>query len=214
MMPAYRYSKVRLHETDIHLLFLNLRQVNLFITPSDDGIMAPTRVPESAVKYKQLGAINLDQFIYMAGGSQVRIAGETASAGKVYGGFIPEWTVWLSDKNQISLKKPKKVWNAIPFNHVLVEHGKPYRYYDGSVYARTCIGWKNNTMIWMVSEGEEGRNGLTIGQSANFMAEIGAAWAGQCDSGHSPGMFLDGKLISSPRDEIANCIGFSVKGTK
>jgi len=186
-------------------------------------------------------AINGDGFYYLdpaeynpqdycpMGGDPVRLVGFAASRGKVYSEEAPDRPIlYLNQKNGFSFKEPKKVYNAIPADLMLVTGGKKVAGLDTQqTQPRTAIGFSANgrwAYLVVVDGREASSEGATYGELADIMISYGANAAVAFDGGGSSTMVIEGidgrpRIVNKVNDEnvpgreraVANHLGIALK---
>lgn len=205
----------------VHILKINLLDRGLkFVTNIPNLAIAPSQF---AKYYKVTYAINADQFTYGERGT-VAPAGAYAVNGQEFNPVgSDEPRIYISKKNEVSLKRPKEVWLEVSGNHILINNGMIVPVDEGYVFPRTAIGWssKFNSMWWVVVDGVESEGtGISLSGLSIIMKSLGCSYAVNMDGGGSSVMVYRDKsdtvsVLSTPSDNnivgrersVANCLG-------
>ena len=106
---------------------------------------------------------------------------------------------------------------AVGGRPVLMEHGRSLNFpadktAKKNLAPRTAIGWNKKYFYFMVVDGRQKdlSMGMTFGEMAEFMKQLGCTDALNLDGGGSTTFWLDGKVLNSPSDKhlrtVANAL--------
>jgi hypothetical protein len=170
------------------------------------------KTSDFATLYKQVAAVNGDQFTYIQDGSgNVRVSGFAAYNGNIYNPDKTfEATMFISKDNKVSFDAPiGDIWNAISYNHRLVKDGKIVdNLPDTDIAARTLVGVDaNNNFYMIVRDGIEGRPyGLSLKAAAELLLSLGIIDGANLDGGGSTTVFFNNAVVNEPHDDNTDLI--------
>jgi len=151
-------------------------------------------------------AVNGDQFRIVDAGKPTAPYGTAATQGDMYIKNSNEDTLYIGANNSFSTTRPAAVYNAISFNHTLVQNGVSTAGLDNSqVTPRTGIAWTGSLVYLVLVDGIEGQSGLTLLEFGMLLNSLSVQFAVNMDGGGSTSgaMHLpDGTfpLINTPSD--------------
>jgi exopolysaccharide biosynthesis protein len=197
----------------IHIVTIDLRQVGIsfMITPGDPKEALPLAARTTTQfleEYKLQLAVNGDGFspwrangpfdYYPRNGDPVKPLGLAASNGQIYAQAVPEQPVmYISRNKQVRLNNPpKKIYNAISGNLMLVDKGDIASDLisisfarAGAYQPRTAVGVdkRGKYLFIVVIDGcQPGySDGVNLVEIAEILVELGAHFAMNLDGGGS-----------------------------
>lgn len=229
----------------IHVLAIDLATVGyeFLVTPTNnaDGILCTRTTSKFLDEFKLHVAINGDGFNYLDssinpsiscpdGGDPVKPNGLAASRGNIYSPVkSAQPTVYISQKNQISVGPKGRIFNAVSGDRIVVEKGQIANNLATNVpNPRTAIGLNQNGrwLIFMVVDGRETDYslGVTLPELANLLISYDVYSGINMDGGGSSTLVIKGvdgkaRVLNSPVDQniagkeraVANHLGLFVK---
>jgi exopolysaccharide biosynthesis protein len=184
------------HHGPFHMLTIPRREIARMLVTPDMYLM---RTSEIAKVFLFDVAINGDQWRGTTSG------GFWASHGQIWNDNRTEPTLYLGKGSQLSFKRPRKIWNAVSGNHMIMAKGKQVPTLDvADRMPRTAIGldrWGRTLFIVVVDGNEAQGTGATLDDLYTTFKIWGAYDAMNMDGGGSSTLTIAGRIINIPSDD-------------